>query len=274
MSAKEFYIYAILDTRKPGPYQYGHWKFAYEPVYIGKGKGNRGLQSLNDSSKSYKARKFAKMRREGYEPELVYKKINMTEKQAFALECKLIKVIGRLDNGPLTNLTDGGEGMSGYAWSSEEKAHISKSLTGKKQSAETVAKRVAKNKGQKRSAEFIAEACKRRASEETRARMSIAQKGRKFSEEHRQRMKAARAKYVTSKEFSQRMVQLTYKGKTESLRYWEKETSIKYNTLLFRLRNGWKAKRIIETEVGLPVKHTKATKERLRQSAIAQHRTR
>lgn len=42
-SNKNFYVYALLDPRKPGPFRYGRWKFEYEPFYIGKGTGSRHL---------------------------------------------------------------------------------------------------------------------------------------------------------------------------------------------------------------------------------------
>ncbi len=51
----------------------------------------------------------------------------LTEAQAFESEKALIKAIGRIDlnTGPLTNLTDGGEGMSGYCYSDFSKRLIS-----------------------------------------------------------------------------------------------------------------------------------------------------
>ena len=42
-----FYVYAYLDPRKPGVFQYKDFRFDYEPFYIGKGcqrisKGQKG----------------------------------------------------------------------------------------------------------------------------------------------------------------------------------------------------------------------------------------
>ena len=48
------------------------------------------------------------------------------------------------------NITDGGEGMWGFQFSEEQREKLRKSHTGKKQSPETVAKRVAKNIGKRR----------------------------------------------------------------------------------------------------------------------------
>jgi len=36
-----FYVYALLDPRKPGRYVYETWEFDHEPFYVGKGSGNR-----------------------------------------------------------------------------------------------------------------------------------------------------------------------------------------------------------------------------------------
>lgn len=36
-----FYVYALLDPRKPGKYKYGEYEFDYEPFYVGKGSGDR-----------------------------------------------------------------------------------------------------------------------------------------------------------------------------------------------------------------------------------------
>lgn len=75
---------------------------------------------------------------------------------AVEMEQFLISWIGRqLDgSGPLVNITDGGEGCpgrdKGKKLSAEHRAKLAKAKLGIKQSAETVAKRVAKARGQKR----------------------------------------------------------------------------------------------------------------------------
>ncbi|RLF56669.1 MAG: hypothetical protein DRN27_09210, partial [Thermoplasmata archaeon] len=57
-------------------------------------------------------------------------KINLTEEKAFELEKKIISIIGRrnLNEGTLTNFTDGGEGTSGIIQSNETKLKRKKSL--------------------------------------------------------------------------------------------------------------------------------------------------
>jgi len=34
-----YYVYALLDPRKNGPFKFDNIVFDYEPFYIGKGKG-------------------------------------------------------------------------------------------------------------------------------------------------------------------------------------------------------------------------------------------
>lgn len=58
------------------------------------------------------------------------------------------------------NITDGGEGMWGFQFSEERREKLRESLRGKKQTSETVAKRVAKNTGKKRTDEQKAKTSK------------------------------------------------------------------------------------------------------------------
>ena len=129
-----FYVYIYLDPRKPGSYQYGDYLFDYEPFYVGKGKGRRIRDHRSDKSDTYKVKRIQKILREGFE--LIYFKVQeeLIECQSFRLEMELIKTIGRygLGTGPLTNLTDGGEGASGHITSVETKKKISESELGEK----------------------------------------------------------------------------------------------------------------------------------------------
>lgn len=114
---KEFYVYALLDPRRRGPFYYGNWKFDFEPFYIGKGKSTRMYEHLRSSgkAKSSKARAIESIRDSKREPIVITKRRGLTEKAAFDLEIVLIARIGRLNTGlgPLTNVTSGGEGGSG-----------------------------------------------------------------------------------------------------------------------------------------------------------------
>ena len=124
-----FYVYILLDPRKPGVWEYGEsgkYKFDYEPFYVGKGSDYRCYEHLykcNLKENTYKNNKIKKLLREGFEVIIVKVKENLLECDSFELEIELIKTIGRTDLGlgPLTNCTDGGEGVSGQVVSNETK---------------------------------------------------------------------------------------------------------------------------------------------------------
>ena len=124
-----FYVYALLDPRKPEKYEYKDICFFYEPFYIGKGNENRCYGHFKKSSlkaNSYKNNKIKK---------IIYMKLNviifkikedLLEEEAFKLERNIIFMIGRYDikTGPLTNLNDGGNSGSGNILSEEAKLKI------------------------------------------------------------------------------------------------------------------------------------------------------
>jgi len=142
-------------------YVYGHVrKDNGKCFYIGKGKGNRAYVKNKRNKYWHNTVKNAN----GYDV-LVYVN-NITEEKAFELEKLFIKKIG-IDN--LTNITDGGEGISGY-----------------KQTEETIAKRVASTKLTMENPDYVdpRKGQKRGPrSEETKQKISDAKKGRKLSEE-------------------------------------------------------------------------------------------
>jgi len=129
MIKNDFYVYVYLDPRKPGIFIYDDYVFEYEPFYIGKGKNKRLLRHLKDNVNSYKKNKISKIISCGLEPIIKKVKENLNEKLAFSLEIDLISLIGRVDNGGvLVNMSDGGEGQSGFKHSQETKDKISDSL--------------------------------------------------------------------------------------------------------------------------------------------------
>lgn len=123
-----FYVYVYLDPRKPGKYTYNEYTFDFEPFYIGKGKGNR----FNNHLIKYKLRtnknkmfvnKILKIQSSQMQPIIIKVQENLNEQTSFQLEKSLIISIGRKDKnlGTLTNMTDGGEGSSGYIMTDKQK---------------------------------------------------------------------------------------------------------------------------------------------------------
>lgn len=104
-----FYVYAFL--RDDGT-----------PYYIGKGKGNR---------KDWKYGRVVKPPQD--KSKIILLKDNLTESESFKWEVYYIHIYGRKDNGTglLRNLTDGGDGISGYVFTEEQKKHLSNSHKGK-----------------------------------------------------------------------------------------------------------------------------------------------
>lgn len=127
------------------------------PCYVGKGHGKR---AFSHEAKSHNPHLERIIRKAGGELPTVFPREGLTEAEAFETEVALIKAIGRKKNGgPLVNMTDGGEGVSGFVPSPEQ-----------------IAKQISCHTGRKRSAE-------------TRARMSIAQRGRTYSPEAIEKMR-------------------------------------------------------------------------------------
>ena len=62
-----FYVYALLDPRKPGKFRYGKWVFSHEPFYVGKGHGTRYNSHFIEVElgiKNHKTNKIRKIIRE------------------------------------------------------------------------------------------------------------------------------------------------------------------------------------------------------------------
>jgi hypothetical protein len=105
-----FYVYVLLDPRRPGNFKYGRYSFEHEPFYVGKGKDSRAYaHKLRGSLLLQK--KLRKINADGYEHIIHVYKDNIVESKAYELEVKLISSIGRKieKEGPLTNILPGGE---------------------------------------------------------------------------------------------------------------------------------------------------------------------
>lgn len=130
-----YYVYVLLDSSKPGSYQYDKFIFDYEPFYIGKGKGYRIKNTIKDvRDDSFKSKKIRKLL--SLNIEIISLKLyeDLTEKDAFEKEIYMIDKIGRinLNKGPLVNTTNGGEGSSGFVYTEEVLIKRSISQTGDK----------------------------------------------------------------------------------------------------------------------------------------------
>jgi hypothetical protein len=127
------YVYALLDSSKPGLYKYGSYIFEYEPFYIGKGTGNRIKETLHDKS-IFKKNKIDKLNKNGIKIISIIILDLLTNEESVQKEIELISLIGRRDLGlgTLVNTTDGGDGRLNSKQSEETKKLISKNRTGKR----------------------------------------------------------------------------------------------------------------------------------------------
>jgi NUMOD3 motif len=164
-----FYVYCIF--RRNGA-----------PCYIGKGHGSRWRQHFIGGSPNAHLRSILK--KEGKNLPCVILSRDLPENQSFELEKAFIKAIGRKKyGGPLVNMTDGGEGVTGLVHSAETREKQSAANRGKKKSPEQIA---AVRAGLLASPNWYKFAHRRgwRWSEEDKERFSAAKRGKKLSEEH------------------------------------------------------------------------------------------
>lgn len=149
-----FYVYAFLRDD-------------LTPYYIGKGSGTRAFVSVGRTIPAPQNPSA-----------IIFLASNLSEEEAFTLERIWIRCLGRATNGTgiLRNLTEGGEGTSGYRHSKETRALISSKNSNPSQ--DKIAKMVAANKG-------------RLKSEAQRGAMRRANIGKKLSDEQKQKMRLA-----------------------------------------------------------------------------------
>lgn len=140
-----FYVYCL----------YRPWDMT--PCYVGKGKGKRVHHHARMGDKHPNKRLARTIKKAGGKLpfDILFESEN--EQAVFAEEIRLIKQIGRanIKTGPLCNLTDGGEGQSGWVPSPETRAKIGASHVGRTASAETRLKMSIAGKGKIRTPEAI-----------------------------------------------------------------------------------------------------------------------
>ncbi|MBD9542968.1 hypothetical protein IB276_26335 [Ensifer sp. ENS04] len=108
--------------------------------YVGKGSGRRDVQHKKNNK--FFMRVVNKLSMDGLTPFVERVSEGLTEAEAFSIERSEIAKHGRLVNGTgtLANITDGGEGSSGYTHSEESRAKMAATKIGKPRSDETKAK--------------------------------------------------------------------------------------------------------------------------------------
>lgn len=101
-------------------YTYAYLREDGTPYYIGKGKNKRAYERKHNA--------FVPSRNR-----ILFLKKNLTEEEAFKHEIYMISVFGRKDlgTGILYNLTDGGDGPSGYVHSEESRKQMGDRRRGK-----------------------------------------------------------------------------------------------------------------------------------------------
>lgn len=188
-----YYIYLYLDPRKNGNFVYSEYIFEYEPIYVGKGVGNRYKEHLRNSrlnlptGNKIKQGKLKKILSEGLKPIIVKLHENLSEENSLKLEKDIIFKIGRIINktGPLTNLTEGGDGVSGRLITEEFKLEQSKRMI-KYYENNPISNEVSK----KISSALLNKKIVR--SEATKLKISNANKNRIYSDEYLKRLKEIR----------------------------------------------------------------------------------
>lgn len=148
-----FYVYAYLDTTKPGVYNYscdfGEISLEYEPFYIGKGNKKRINKGFYSNKNKLKVNKIAKIKKlTGEKPIAIKLYENLTESEALVIENNIINILGkRVDKtGILVNYTNGGVGNYGFKHSEKTKKLLSELNKGKKHSIERKKNLKAKNR--------------------------------------------------------------------------------------------------------------------------------
>jgi hypothetical protein len=126
------YIYIYLNPLRTGVFVCGRLKFSHEPFYVGKGssRGRIDVHLRGPGNNNHKKNLIAKIKRSGLEPIRFKLYEGITEYSANRLERYYIAKIGRADRrqGPLTNMTDGGEGALGYKHTAESIERIKESM--------------------------------------------------------------------------------------------------------------------------------------------------
>ena len=201
----DYYIYFYLRSRDSAIGKAG------TPYYVGKGKNKRAYD---------RRRRLVPVPKD--KNNIVFVLNNLTEEQAFQNEIDFISWYGRvnLGNGILRNLTDGGEGMSGWVPSEEMKRKLSVARKGKSNPWAIGNTNASVLKGIPRS-------------EETKRKIGEANKGKlnyMFGKTHSEE---SRRKIGESKKGKTRSEETKRKISKASKLYWQNKKILKENILPF-----------------------------------------
>lgn len=210
MNLRRFYVYVLFRP----------WDGT--PCYVGKGTGNRWLTNADDGKYNrHLGFVVQKAKALGMEIPRVKVRDGLSESDAYDTEIAFISAIGRGKDGPLVNLTGGGDGVRGpsdetrtklraaalkRSGTSEFRARMSALHKGKKISPETRAAMSAGHKGKPKSSAWVEShraAMKKNIgsifSEDTRAKMRAAAKLKKrkgfYPEHHKDAIRTGVAAY-------------------------------------------------------------------------------
>jgi hypothetical protein len=199
---KDYYVYALIDPRSALIRYVGK-------TVNGKRRTQRHLYPSNNLGNSYRERWLRQLFALGLKPELtvlertVHDEVMLCEAERWWIS------YGRLSSWPLTNLTDGGDGLSGYKRSPESVARSALATRGRLVSAETRRRMSEAKKGKPvpasvQAAAQVASTGKPRTPE-TRARISKANTGKQRSEATRDLLRVAGTGKQASGETKARM---------------------------------------------------------------------
>lgn len=114
----EYYVYIYREPR------------TCQPIYVGLGRGKRAIKHLTKANNPYFQNVINQIRAAGLQPVVQISSGWLSLEEASFFEMAFIKQFGRRDNGTgcLCNLTDGGEGVSGYKFSDSTVAKRAKTI--------------------------------------------------------------------------------------------------------------------------------------------------
>lgn len=225
------------------------------PCYVGKGKGRRWVHHEKWATNRHLANIIAKA---GGDVPKIKVRENLTEAQACEIEMTLIAAIGRLDlgTGPLVNMTDGGEGMSGYRHSPEARAKLKASWVDRPDRQEKLAQLQI---SRPHSEATLAKLRNKKVSTSARANMSVAQRTRCANPEELARRRAAKLGTSVSVE-TRAKIRVSLLGRIVTAETRAKISAVHKGRKKPKLSAEHKAK---ISAAGLGRRHTAETKEKV-----------